>query len=194
MIMDIAGDRKVVEFNNGIGIVDFKNKSVMREYNLMDFLKSVKDDGYDNANFLVLKDVHNQLEEPEIISLLKYIASRNLYNEYYNTTVFVVSNKLKIPVELEDFITVFDIKLPGTKEISNIINEFVKDLKIEVKEDVAGELALSFKGLNEFQIQYLVLGTCSTQFIQCIALDTVNSLRCDVQRFCQFDRRPWIIL
>ena len=156
MIMSIADGRKVVEFNNGLGIVDFKNKSVMKEYTLIDFLKSVKDDGYDNANFLVLKDIHNQMDDPEVISLFKYMASRNLYNEYYNTTIFVVSSKLKIPAELEDYITVFDIKLPGIKEIKKLIDEFVKDLNIEVENDDVSELALSFKGLNEFQIKQIL--------------------------------------
>lgn len=156
MISDIANGRKVIEFNNGLGIVDFKNKSVIQEYNLIEFLKTIKDDGYDKDNFLVLKDVHNQLETPEVISLLKYMASRNLYNEHYNTTIFIVSNKLKIPVELEDFITVFDIRLPETKEIKSLIDNFVKDLDIKVTDDVLGELALSFKGLNEFQIKQIL--------------------------------------
>lgn len=156
LIGELSQGRDVVEFNNGLGIVNFKNKSAMKECDLVDFLKLVKDDGYDRPTFIVLKDIHNQLEEPDVISLLKYIAQRNLYNEAYDTTVFVVSSRLKVPAELEDLITIFDVPLPDVSEIRNIINEFKRDMGITVEEDVVDEIALSFKGLNEFQIKQIL--------------------------------------
>ena len=69
IIADISDERKVIEYNNGLGIIDFKSKSLMKECNLYNFLKLVKDDGYEHEMFIVLKDVHNQLENPEILSL-----------------------------------------------------------------------------------------------------------------------------
>lgn len=156
LINDIADNRKIVEYNNGLGFVNFKNKSLMKECDLIDFLKLVKDDGYENSMFIVLKDVHSQLENPEIVSLLKYIAERNLYNESYNASIFIVSSKLCIPEELEDLITVVDMPLPNIDEIKSIMNEFKEDLGIDVSEEVLGEIALSFKGLNEFQIKQIL--------------------------------------
>lgn len=156
IIADITDNRKIVEYNNGLGIVDFKTKSTMKECDLYNFLNLVKDDGYEHAMFIVLKDVHNQLDKPEIISLLKYIAERNLYNENYNASVFIVSSKLCIPDELEDLITVFDMPLPSVSEIKNIMVNFTKDLKIDVTDDVLSEIALSFKGLNEFQVKQIL--------------------------------------
>ena len=116
----------------------------------------MKDDGYDHSVFIVLKDVHTQLDNPEIVSLLKYIAERNLYNECYNASIFIVASKFCIPEELEDLITVFDLPLPTVSEIKNIMIEFTKDLDIQVLEDVLSEIALSFKGLNEFQIKQIL--------------------------------------
>lgn len=156
IISDIADNRKVVEYNNGLGIVDFKSKSPMMECDLPKFLRLVKDDGYEDSMFIVLKDVHKQLDNPEIISLLKYIAERNLYNESYNASVFIVATRLQIPEELEDFVTVFDIPLPTVKEIVDIMTEFKNDLHIEVSDDVLNEVSLSFKGLNEFQIKQIL--------------------------------------
>lgn len=156
IIADISDERKVIEYNNGLGIIDFKSKSLMKECNLYNFLKLVKDDGYEHEMFIVLKDVHNQLENPEILSLLKYIAERNLYNECYSATVFIISNKLSIPEELEDFVTVFDVPLPAVSEIKSIMIEFAKDLNINISEDVLNEISLSFKGLNEFQIKQIL--------------------------------------
>ena len=156
IITDITDNRKIVEYNNGLGIVDFKTKSTMKECDLYNFLNLVKDDGYEHAMFIVLKDVHSQLDKPEIVSFLKYIAERNLYNENYNASVFIVSSKLCIPDELEDLITVFDMPLPSVSEIRNIMVNFTKDLEIDVTDDVLSEIALSFKGLNEFQVKQIL--------------------------------------
>lgn len=156
IITDITDNRKVIEYNNGLGIVDFKTKSTMKECDLYNFLNLVKDDGYEHSMFIVLKDVHGQLDKPEIVSLLKYIAERNLYNEEYNASIFIVSSKLCIPDELEDLITVFDMPLPSVSEIKNIMVEFTKDLEIDATDDVLNEIAFSFKGLNEFQIKQIL--------------------------------------
>lgn len=156
IIADIADSRKVIEYNNGLGTVDFKTKSTMTECDLFNFLKLVKDDGYEHPMFIVLKDVHSLLDKPEIVSLLKYIAERNLYNESYNATVFIVSSRLCIPSELEDMVTVFDIPLPTVTEIRSIMTEFAKTLDINVPENVLNEISLSFKGLNEFQIEQIL--------------------------------------
>ena len=156
ILADIGVERKIVEYSNGLGIVNFKDKSLMKECEIGEFLKLVKDDGYDAPMFLVLRDVHSHLENPDVVSLLKYIAERNLYNEKYNATVFIVSSKLYIPQELEDYITVFDIPLPSVKEIQSIMQEFKHDLSLEASEDVLNEIAISFKGLNEFQIKQIL--------------------------------------
>lgn len=156
ILADIGAEYKIVEYSNGLGIVNFKDKSLMKECEIGEFLKLVKDDGYDAPMFFVLRDVHSHLENPDVVSLLKYIAERNLYNEKYNATVFIVSSKLYIPQELEDYITVFDIPLPSVKEIQSIMQEFKHDLSLEVSDDVLNEIAISFKGLNEFQIKQIL--------------------------------------
>lgn len=156
IIASIAGDRKIVEYNNGLGSVDFKTKSAMLKCGLIEFLNNVKGDGYDHSTLIVLKDVHNQLDDPAVISLLKYIAERNLYNDEYSASIFIVSSKLHIPEELEDLITVFEIPLPDDSEIRNIILEFAQDLDIDIAEDVLNEITISFKGLNEFQIKQIL--------------------------------------
>lgn len=159
IIASIAGDRKIFEYNNGLGSVDFKTKSAMsamQECGLTQFLNDVKDEGYEQNTLIVLKDVHNQLDDPAVISLLKYIAERNLYNDEYSASIFIVSSKLHIPEELEDLITVFEILLPDDSEIRNIILEFAQDLDIDIAEDVLNEITISFKGLNEFQIKQIL--------------------------------------
>ena len=152
----VGENAKCVEFNNALGLVDFKTKSPMQECSLEQFLKLTMDDGFEQETYLVLKDIHEELRNPRIISLLKRIAENNLYNDNYSATIFILSEITVIPRELENYITVFDIPLPTTKEILAIIKNFIADLDISVDEDTVNEIALSFKGLNEFQIRQIL--------------------------------------
>jgi ATP-dependent 26S proteasome regulatory subunit len=155
-IKRVAKGVKCVEFNNALGIIDFGTKSQMLGCNLEKFLKLTMDDGFGQETFIILKDVHKELESPQIISLLKRIAEDNLYREDYSATIFIISEVTVIPKELENYITVFDIPLPTLDEIRGIINHFITDVNIEVEEDVIDDIALSLKGLNEFQIKQIL--------------------------------------
>ena len=155
-IVHVGESAKCVEFNNALGLVDFKTKSPMQECNLEQFLKLTMDDGFEHDTFLVLKDIHGELNNPKIIALLKKIAENNLYNDDYNATIFIISEITVIPRELENYITVFDIPLPALNEIQALIREFIDDLEIAVEEDIINDIALSFKGLNEFQIKQIL--------------------------------------
>lgn len=155
-IARVGEDVKSVEFNNALGLVDFKTKSPMHECDLEKFLKLTMDDGFEQETFIVLKDVHSEINNPKIIALLKKIAENNLYNDDYSATIFILSETTVIPRELENYITVFDIPLPTTSEILTIINEFIADLEINVEQDTINDIALSFKGLNEFQIKQIL--------------------------------------
>lgn len=160
IIANVADGVKIVEFNNALGLVDFKTKTKLitstQEYDLNKFLELVLDDGYDQQIFIVLKDVHHSLENPKTVAFLKYIAEKNMYNHSFNATVFIVATELMIPEELEDYITIFDVPLPRKEEIVKIIIRFTKELNIQIDSDALSEIALSFKGLNEFQITQIL--------------------------------------
>ena len=156
MIRSISQGVKIHEFNNALGAVSFQGKAPMREYTLEVFLKQCMDDGYDGPTFLVLKDIHHEIEQPRIVALLKYIAEKNLAVDGYYCTIFVVSPKIAIPLELEKYITIVDFPLPQVERIREIIDEFARDLSIEVQSDTKNEKALSFKGLHEFQIKQIL--------------------------------------
>lgn len=155
-ITQVGENVKCVEYNNALGLLDFNTKSPMHECDLEHFLKLTMDDGFEQDTFLILKDVHGELNNPKIIALLKRIAENNLYNGVYNTTIFIVSEIIVIPQELENYITVFDIPLPTIQEINVLVREFIEDLKIDVEEDIINDIVLSFKGLNEFQIKQIL--------------------------------------
>lgn len=148
----INNHEKIYEYNAGSGYVDFEWKNPKFSYDLETFLFNFYTEEAGSERFLILKDIHFYLENPKIISLLKSIAFKTIHHDNYYTTIFIVSSKLTIPTELENLITVFDIPLPQLPEIQSIIQQFAKDLKIEIEHQIIQELALSFKGLSEFEV------------------------------------------
>ncbi len=155
-IASVGENVKCVEYNNALGLIDFRTKSPLFSCDLVKALELTMDDGFEDETFIILKDIHGELNNPKIISLLKRIAEYTLYNESYSATIFILSEVTVIPRELENYITVFDIPLPTVDEILAIIYEFINDMKISVDPDVISEIALSFKGLNEFQIKQIL--------------------------------------
>ena len=155
-ISQIDPSVKCIEFNNALGLVDFKTKCPLKECSLEEFLKTTMDEGYDQPTFLVLKDIHEQLDDPKVIALLKRIAENNLYNERFSETIFIESATKVIPKELENYITLFDMPVPGITQIRQQILQFANDMEITIPNDTVDSIALSFKGLNEFQIEQIL--------------------------------------
>lgn len=155
-LSQVGKNAKFVEYNNALGMVNFQNKSPMVECDLEKFLRYIMDEGFERKIFIVLKDVHEEMRNPKIIALLKRIAENNLYIDSYSASVFICSETIVIPRELENCIMVLDIPLPSTEEILSIIGEFIEDLNISVEQDTINDIALSFKGLNEFQVKQIL--------------------------------------
>ncbi len=164
-ICSIDSKAQCIEFDCAMGrgavsidtpFVNYTSEST----DLIDFLNQVKDEGYDRDTFIILKDIHGLIDgerkDMRVISLLKYISERTLYAENYHTTIFILSDILAIPHELENYISIMDYPLPELKEIVSIITNFAKDLQITVDQDVVDTIALSLKGLNEFQITQIL--------------------------------------
>ena len=156
MIAHVGQGVNIKEYNSALGAIDFKTKTPMLECGLEQFLKLTMDDGFEGRTFIVLKDVQREMESPQVVALLKRIAEYNMYRDEYYCTVFVMAPRTVIPVELENYITVFDIPLPDNNEILEIIDAFARDLEIIVPPDTRSEIALSFRGLNEFQIKQIL--------------------------------------
>lgn len=158
VITEAVQGARCLEFNNALGLVDFHTKvpQLAGGCDLERFLRIALDEGYERENYIILRDVHGELAAPRIIALLKLIAEKNIYNDDYHATIFIISDVLTIPRELENYITVFDLPLPTKAEIRDIVREFITDLDIEVEDDVADDIALSLQGLNAFQIQQIL--------------------------------------
>ncbi|MGN0883752.1 MAG: AAA family ATPase [Candidatus Spyradosoma sp.] len=125
---------------------------------LADFLKEWVDfEGGKEERFLVLRNVHEELNDKRVVTYLQFLAQRRLEEEPFNTTVFIVSSVLNIPEELSEFVSVFEIDFPDEEEIESIIREHatVNDYIIKDRK-VIDELMSSLKGLTRFQVDRMI--------------------------------------
>lgn len=173
LIKGAVGDVPIVEYNNASGQVNFNTKVPTGAFGdslLTEFASSapVQSSGRLSAflgdfitdcpmhRVLVLKDVHNELDEPAIIAQLRAIAQRTMYTDVYWVPVIIVSSRLVIPPELEKLITVFEMPYPTQGEIENLLDEYATYFSFAVSKEDRTELALAFKGLSEFEITQIL--------------------------------------
>jgi SpoVK/Ycf46/Vps4 family AAA+-type ATPase len=145
----------IYEYNEGGHYVDFTTKVSKTELTLAAFLASI-DDNEPKKAFLILKDVHGQLQDAEVIARIKSIAQKTMFNEKFYVTIFLVCSELVLPSEIEKMITVFDIPLPTQNEIEEIIKDYADGFKIPLDDETLNELVVSFKGLSDFEIRQIL--------------------------------------
>lgn len=155
LITAASKDFKIYEYNEADKYIDFETKSPQQSYGLNEFL-ALFDNNEAKKVFIVLKDVHQQLNNPEIIARLKSQALKTIYQDEVYVTIFLVNTALIIPPELEAMITVFDIPLPQHPEILATINDYAQGFQLDLSEEVLNELAVSFKGLSDFEIRQIL--------------------------------------
>ena len=165
MIDAIASENRanVYEYHQALGSIDFKTKkpheyqdisedSINISSSLESFLKHYREEGYNGEIYFVLKDIYKELENPNTLSLFRRIAEDTQNRIGYHVCIFVISTRLKVPLEIEHYINLFEIEPPGRGDIIEIIDDFAKTHGISIDSRVKSELAISLKGVSSFQI------------------------------------------
>ena len=164
LIRNALPGEKIIEYNNAYGAVHPISKMPVCEVAntgkgstqlLIEFLDKFVTD-CPKRSVLVLKDVHREIDDPEIIARIKFIAERTMYVEGYWVPIIIVSTVRNIPKELDKLITVFDNDYPNREEIESLIDEYSKAYSFRVPKSTMSELSLAFKGLSEFEIRQIL--------------------------------------
>ena len=101
---------------------------------------------------IVLTDIHHFLEDPEVIILLKrYIKKINAGAKF--NFVFI-SPVVKIPKELEKFITIIELEDMKEDEIKSLITKKIG--KTIVPDEYINTMATTLTGMTEFEINSLL--------------------------------------
>lgn len=99
----------------------------------------------------IIKDAHTVLEDPQVIALLKEIA--NKISMGCDCCVILISPVIKIPVELEKYITILENDFQSFENICTLIKSFVSENDLPpLNPKLLEDLAFAFKGLSEFEI------------------------------------------
>lgn len=149
------GGREGLEWNGAKGFVDFRTKQpLIKGKNLVETLRLLDSDNELDRKFLVLKDAIGFLEEQEVTALLKDVALQ--ISQGLDTVIVIVSSIVKIPKELEKFITIVELEYPTQDEIKKQIDRFSEEQDSPISDSLLEEMSISFKGLTEFEIESLL--------------------------------------
>ncbi len=166
---------EVLEYVCGIGAVLFNKSKEFDESTpktIKDFLfKYVKtislwDDEYECNKILVLKNVHNELEDYDVQSLLRQIASASMheFNEGKRSIfVIIVSSDLFVPSSLERLIAFIKLEPPKEKEIKKHLENFFEHLSTKAHEisrydskEAYEKIASKLRGLSMVEIDQVL--------------------------------------
>lgn len=163
LISKVIGNKKVYEWNPATGTTDFKWKVAKGQgtgQTLDSFLYdqyTFEPDSEPQEKFLVLKEIQDYLDDPKIKTLLELMSQRKLYDRKYETTIIIVSTVLKVPVEIEKYVSFLDMQFPDADEIKELIKQHVEANHYSTfKEEDRDKLMPSFKGMTCFEIDRML--------------------------------------
>ena len=163
LIRQVVPDvEEVYEWNPGTGETDFWTKGEQGngiQVSLEDFLRQKYTGSFSADRFLVLREVHPFLDQPEIKTLISLIAQRKLYGVDYETTIIIVSSVLAVPREIEKFVSYLEIGFPDEEEINALIDEHISVNKYNAHKFTTADrekLMPSLKGMTAFEIDRML--------------------------------------
>jgi len=169
LIDEVCGKDYVIdEYSEAGGRIDFrtkspKGKSRMSLGEYLGVFNSTQFNNDDHRYLVVLKEVHNLLDDPQVYSTLQTIAQRvkmsdedPTHQNKYDVTVVIVDSKLVIPYELEKLVTMIDVKLPDKAEIEAIIKKMAEINRAPIEDGFMPELTTALGGLSEFEIKQII--------------------------------------
>lgn len=165
-ILKVTGRRKVWEWNRMWGVVnrkEIKNREVVKvkemlngECSLEDFLvNGVKEREFDRKVILI-KDAASYLDNPEIVALLKN-ACLWIEEGELDTVFIFISSILKVPKELEKYITILEEEYLTEEEIRKEIMDFIQENAVgNVYDKILDDMSVAFKGLSVLEIDTIL--------------------------------------
>lgn len=163
-IIEASGARQVLEWSYTDGLILYKNGEVQDQYKndlakipLANVLEQLLTEGLYklDGKVVVFKDIHHYLEDADVISLMKGLV--NKINAGSDFSIVFLSPVVKIPKELEKFVTISEAEYMEYEEIRKTIVDFIEYQELpKVADKLLDELAMAFKGLTKFEINNLL--------------------------------------
>lgn len=159
LIIELADQRKIMEWNMARGLVDFASKQPYASVDYQDLsaaLLWMLEQDFEQQ-IIVIRDVHLGLRDnPIAVARLKALVAQILGRSDTHITIFLVSSQVFIPTELEKFITLFDLPLPDEATIRGILEAAALAFDTEIETQTISQLAMAFQGLTHYEIKQLL--------------------------------------
>lgn len=104
---------------------------------------------------MILKNIDTFMDDPAVMARLKKMAER-IRSGLLDATIVILSPILRIPKEIEKYITVIEMDYLTDSEIQDVIRNLAKANGKTIPERLIKEYANAFKGLSEFEIQNIM--------------------------------------
>lgn len=167
IIRSAVGKRKIYEWNGAVGLCDFDHKSQLfniadEPYSLENALVTLTSDDELDRKLLVIKDCDGYMDDKRITALLKYLCHK--IETGLDSGIIIVTSIVKVPKELEKYITILEMEYLSEDEIRYQIKKFVDELepKEEISLDLYEKMVVAFKGLSEYDIESLLASSIAT--------------------------------
>lgn len=165
LIISVIGKRDIKEWNPATATTYFKNRNSRGwgvRQTLADFLREqytieIDDSAPVKEKFIVLREIQDYIDEPEIKTLLALISQRKLYDRRFETTLLIISSVNKVPAEIAQYVTFLDMEYPKEDEINALINEHIEINGYSgFKEEDREKLMPSLQGLTSYEIDRIL--------------------------------------
>lgn len=160
LIRSVAQGKRIIEWSSSFGYSEFAPSS--RQYlvppSRMELNavmeQKINDDNEFERSIFVIKDAHVALEEPTNVAYLKELAIK--ISESLECTVILLSPIVRIPKELENFITILELDYLTENDIKDLVQNFCQEYNISITSSLLEEISMAFKGLTVFEIQNIL--------------------------------------
>lgn len=162
LIRQVVAEKKVFEWNPVTGVTDFHTKMPKgfgEVQSLDNFLQEKYSEEVAKEKYLVLKEVQDFIEEPKVKALVSLMSQRRLYDREYDITIIIVSSVLRVPQEIEKYVSYLEMDFPNEEEINRLIDEHIEVNfydKSKFKEEDREKLMPSLKGMTAFEIDRML--------------------------------------
>ncbi|NMD00959.1 MAG: AAA family ATPase [Bacteroidales bacterium] len=99
----------------------------------------------DDAEIYILEDFHDFIAERNNKILLRQLAERL---RFFRKHIIIVSSVLNLPVELEKYITVVELELPGRTDLEQVLLNVTKSSKAVIDDDLKKKLIDAALGMT----------------------------------------------
>lgn len=99
----------------------------------------------DQKEVFVLEDFHEHIEERNAKILVRQLAETLKYHKKH---IIFISSVLTLPIELEKYVTVIEMPLPGREDLSQVLDAVTKDARVELNDNLKKKLIDSSLGMT----------------------------------------------